>query len=146
MWKQEFDQATRRCKICSDAGILLSLSKHDRYCTYAKSTKRASLQFDGCLIRLKVAINNRISLLAITDKMHTRKCTVFPFHPWDSIEQRKQGVVLWVPHNIEELIRSATEQLDLPGESCVLSEDGGKILDVDMINDGQKLYLISETH
>ena len=71
---------------------------------------------------------------------------MFPFHPWDSIEQRKHGVVLWVPHNIEELIRSATGQLDLPAESCVLSEDGGKILDVDMINDGQKLYLISETH
>ncbi|KAK2652563.1 hypothetical protein Ddye_012419 [Dipteronia dyeriana] len=83
---------------------------------------------------------------SMIDKMHTRKCTVFPFHPWDSKEQRKHGVVLWVPHNIEELIRRATEQLDLPGESCVLSEDGGKILDVDMINDGQKLYLISETH
>ncbi|XWS11574.1 hypothetical protein CRYUN_Cryun37aG0009900 [Craigia yunnanensis] len=82
----------------------------------------------------------------ITDKMHPKKCTVFPFHSWDAKEQRRHGIVLWIPHTIEELVKTAAEQLDFPGDSCILSEDAGKILDVDMINDGQKLYLISETH
>ncbi|KAH9680112.1 Potassium channel SKOR [Citrus sinensis] len=79
------------------------------------------------------------------DKKHPRKCTVFPFHPWDEKVHRRHGIVLWVPHNIEELIKLAVDKLDFPGGHSMLSEDGGKILDVDMINDGQKLYLISET-
>jgi len=54
--------------------------------------------------------------------------------------------VLWLPHTIEELIKTAAEQLEIASCSCILSEDGGKILDVDMINDGQKLYLVTETH
>ena len=83
--------------------------------------------------------------MIITDKKHPRKCTVFPFHPWDEKVHRRHGIVLWVPHNIEELIKLAVDKLDFPGGHSMLSEDGGKILDVDMINDGQKLYLISET-
>ncbi|XVF23160.1 hypothetical protein REPUB_Repub13aG0013300 [Reevesia pubescens] len=82
----------------------------------------------------------------ITDKMHPKKCTVFPFHPWDAKQQRRHGIVLWIPQTIEELVKTAAEQLDFPGGYCILSEDAGKILDVDMINDGQKLYLIGETH
>ncbi|TKY56680.1 Potassium channel SKOR [Spatholobus suberectus] len=34
----------------------------------------------------------------------------------------------------------------ISGDSCILSEDAGKITDVDMIKDGQKLYLVHETH
>ncbi|KAK6127426.1 hypothetical protein DH2020_038815 [Rehmannia glutinosa] len=52
------------------------------------------------------------------------------------------------PHTIEELIKSASEQLEieLPDGSYILSEDGGKIVEVDMISDGQKLYMmINET-
>ncbi|XP_007023146.2 PREDICTED: potassium channel SKOR [Theobroma cacao] len=82
----------------------------------------------------------------ITDKMHPKKCTVFPFHPQEAKEQRRHGIVLWIPHTIEDLVKTAAEQLEFPDGSCVLSEDAGKILDVDMINDGEKLYLISETH
>ncbi|KAK8641622.1 hypothetical protein V6N13_011012 [Hibiscus sabdariffa] len=81
----------------------------------------------------------------ITDKIHPKKCTVFPFHPWDGKEQRRPGIVLRISHTVEELVATAAEQLHFAGASCVLSEDGGKILDVDLINDGQKLYLISET-
>ncbi|KAF8389706.1 hypothetical protein HHK36_024225 [Tetracentron sinense] len=81
----------------------------------------------------------------IQGKMHPRTCTVFPFHPWDPKEERKQGVVLWVPHTIEELIKMAVEQLKFSGGPCILSEDAGKILDVNMINDGKKLYLVNET-
>ncbi|KAL9316386.1 hypothetical protein ACSQ67_017387 [Phaseolus vulgaris] len=81
-----------------------------------------------------------------TDKMHAKKCTVFPFHPWDPEDNRRHGIVLWIPHSIEELIKSAAEQINISGDSCILSEDGGKINDVDMIKDGQKLYLVNETH
>ncbi|XP_056162796.1 potassium channel SKOR isoform X2 [Syzygium oleosum] len=79
------------------------------------------------------------------DKLHSRKCTVFPFHPWDPQEHRRHGIVLWVPDNIEELIRNALEQLNVPSASCILSEDAGKVLDTNMISEGQKLYLITET-
>ncbi|KAH0711313.1 hypothetical protein KY289_007272 [Solanum tuberosum] len=81
----------------------------------------------------------------ISDKLCPRKCTVFPFHPWESKDVRKHGIVLWIPQTIEELVITASEQLDFPSGSCILSEDAGKILDVDMIVDGQKLYLINES-
>lgn len=70
---------------------------------------------------------------------------MFPFHPWDPKEHKRPGIMLWVPQTIEELIKTATEGLQFSSESCILSEDGGKILDVDMISDGQKLYLLCET-
>lgn len=52
--------------------------------------------------------------------------------------------MLWVPNTIGELIILAAEHLQFPVASCILSEDAGKIIDVDTINDGQKLYLISQ--
>ncbi|XP_059318106.1 potassium channel SKOR-like isoform X3 [Lycium ferocissimum] len=61
----------------------------------------------------------------ISEKMHPRKCTVFPFHPWESKDVRKHGVVLWVPTSMEELVAAATEQLKFPSGSCILSEDAG---------------------
>ncbi|KAJ1410557.1 RmlC-like jelly roll fold [Sesbania bispinosa] len=81
-----------------------------------------------------------------TDKMHPKKCTVFPFHPWDPKEQRRNGIVLWVPQTIEELIKAAAEQIGFSRDCCILSEDAGKITDVDMIKDNQKLYLVHEKH
>ncbi|GAA0143110.1 ion channel [Lithospermum erythrorhizon] len=80
----------------------------------------------------------------ITDKVYRRKCTVYPFHPWDPKESRRHGVVLWIPHSIEELTATASEQLKFSSDSIILSEDAGKITDVNMINDGQKLYLVSD--
>ncbi|BFG25530.1 hypothetical protein CerSpe_118040 [Prunus speciosa] len=83
----------------------------------------------------------------LTAKMHPKKCTVFPFHPWEGKEQRRPGIVLWVPTTIQELIKKATELLEFSsGSFIILSEDGGKFLDVDLINDGQKLYVVSDTH
>ncbi|XP_008795354.1 potassium channel KOR1 isoform X2 [Phoenix dactylifera] len=79
----------------------------------------------------------------VQDKMHPRRCTVFPFHPWDSKEERREGVMLWIPCTMEKLIRSSREQLKSSG-SRILSEDGARILDVDMISDGQKLYLVAD--
>lgn len=80
-----------------------------------------------------------------TGNKHRIKCTIFPFHPWDTKEHREPGVVLWVGRTVEELITVASEKLNIADGSCILSQDGGKILDVDMIDNGQKLYLISET-
>ncbi|XP_010549862.1 PREDICTED: potassium channel SKOR isoform X2 [Tarenaya hassleriana] len=75
----------------------------------------------------------------LKDKIHRKKCTVYPFNP---NEKRKRGVVLWVPESMEELIKRAAEHLKIPEASCVLSEEDGMISDVDLINDGQKLYII----
>lgn len=79
------------------------------------------------------------------EKRHARKCTVFPYHPSEREDSRKIGVVLWVPQSIEELIREASEQLNISSCSCILTEDAGKIIDTDMISDDQRLYLMSET-
>ncbi|KAJ0987271.1 hypothetical protein J5N97_005627 [Dioscorea zingiberensis] len=79
----------------------------------------------------------------VTGHIIRRRCRVFPFHPWDSTETRIEGVMLWVPKTMEDLIKSSTEQLKCSG-SCILSEDGARILDVEMISDGQKLYLVSD--
>ncbi|KAM0917958.1 hypothetical protein ACQ4PT_009345 [Festuca glaucescens] len=81
----------------------------------------------------------------VRDKMHPRRCPVFPYHPWDADAKRKEGVVIWIPHTIDGLIRSAQEKLGLSG-SCwrLLSEDGATVQDVDMVNDGQKLYLVGD--
>ncbi|KAL8161187.1 hypothetical protein V2J09_012676 [Rumex salicifolius] len=76
------------------------------------------------------------------DKSHPRKCTVFPS---DCKENKKHGVVLWVPPTIGELIQIAAEKLNVPSSSSVLlTEDGGEILESDLIENCQKLYLISE--
>ncbi|XP_019177376.1 PREDICTED: potassium channel SKOR-like [Ipomoea nil] len=95
----------------------------------AKSAQLSKLP-PGCLEDLK------------DNKMTRKKCTVFPFHP-ESKDVKKPGVVLWVPGCVEELVKTASEQLSLRSGSFILTEDGGKIIDVDMISDGQKLYLIS---
>ncbi|KAL5721917.1 hypothetical protein ACHQM5_005502 [Ranunculus cassubicifolius] len=82
-----------------------------------------------------------------TDNVRRKKCTVFPFHPWDPKEKRKQGIMLWVPQSIDELVKVAREKLKATLDcSCIVSEDVGQILDVDMICDGQKLYLVPETN
>ncbi|KAL5721936.1 hypothetical protein ACHQM5_005518 [Ranunculus cassubicifolius] len=81
------------------------------------------------------------------DNVHRKKCTVYPFHPWDPKEKRKQGIMLWVPQSIDELVKVAREKLKATLDcSCIVSEDVGQILDVDMICDGQKLYLVPETN
>lgn len=70
---------------------------------------------------------------------------MYSSHPNDAKETRRHGIVLWVPRSIEELVRTAAEQLNVSEASSVLSEDEGKIIDVDLISDGQKLYLTVET-
>ncbi|KAJ0981246.1 hypothetical protein J5N97_009501 [Dioscorea zingiberensis] len=79
------------------------------------------------------------------DHIHRRRCTVFPFHPWDPEEKRKEGVMLWVPNTIEDLIKSSMEKLQCFSMcSYILSEDGARIHDVEMILHDQRLYLIPD--
>ncbi|KAL7614773.1 hypothetical protein Lser_V15G06872 [Lactuca serriola] len=79
------------------------------------------------------------------DKMSRKKCTVYAFQPWEIKDERKYGVVLWVPDTIDELMKTAAEhlKLELSTGFCIVTEDVGKILDVNMITDGQKIYLIT---
>ncbi|XWS48217.1 hypothetical protein CRYUN_Cryun13aG0055200 [Craigia yunnanensis] len=79
----------------------------------------------------------------IRGEMWKKKCTVFPFNPWHQKEERRQGVVLWVPQSMEELIKAAKEQLECGHASCILSEVGAKIIDTNMISDDQKLFLVN---
>ncbi|XP_054786421.1 potassium channel SKOR-like [Prosopis cineraria] len=83
-------------------------------------------------------------LLLSTDEIPRKKCTVFPFHPWDQKSDKREGVVLWVPKTIEELVQVAMKHLNSSSSSSILSEHGGKILDVDMISNDEKLFLVSE--
>jgi hyperpolarization activated cyclic nucleotide-gated potassium channel 4 len=84
-------------------------------------------------------------IIPLTDTMHPRRCSVFPNHPWDADANRKEGVALWIPHTIDGLIRSAQEKLSLSGSSLrLLGEDGARVQDVDMVHDGQKLYLVGD--
>ncbi|XP_027339894.1 potassium channel SKOR-like [Abrus precatorius] len=82
-------------------------------------------------------------MLQSTDEISKKRCIVFPFHPWVHKEDRKEGVVLWVPQSIEELIKEAMKHLEISNGSYILSEDGGKILYVDMIYNDEKLFLVS---
>ncbi|KAI4352081.1 hypothetical protein L6164_006367 [Bauhinia variegata] len=85
------------------------------------------------------------SIQGSRDGIPKKKCTVFPFHPWDNKEDRREGVVLWVPQSIEELIMAAMKHMNSSSASYILSEHGGKVLDVDMIDNNEKLFLVSET-
>ncbi|KAG6627699.1 hypothetical protein CIPAW_15G147500 [Carya illinoinensis] len=111
----------------------------------------ASIGGNKDLIKLlKVATTSQLSELSyrsqeIQDEIRQKKCRVFPFHPWDPKEERREGIVLWVPQSIQDLIQAAREQLKCSSGSCILSENGGKILDINMVTNDQKLYLVSET-
>jgi len=75
-----------------------------------------------------------------------KRCIVFRFHPWDQKADRKEGVVLRVPQSIQELIKEASKHLEIPNGSCILSEQSGKIVYVETINNDEKLFLVSEEH
>ena len=67
-----------------------------------------------------------------------------PLSSLDNLDGRRTGVVIWVPQNMDDLIRTAKEQLKVHNGSCILSENGGKVLDVRMISDNQNLFLVNE--
>lgn len=49
---------------------------------------------------------------------------------------------MWIPKTIDELIKSSQELLNCSG-SHILAEDGGRIFDVSVINDKEKLFLVA---
>ncbi|RZC59957.1 hypothetical protein C5167_021708, partial [Papaver somniferum] len=59
----------------------------------------------------KASASDSTSEIEVANKVKPRKCTVFPFHPWDPKEKRKEGVVLWIPTSVDELIRMAPSVL-----------------------------------
>ncbi|KAG6619781.1 hypothetical protein I3842_Q081600 [Carya illinoinensis] len=75
----------------------------------------ACIYGDKNLIKLlEVARTSQLSELSngaqeSRDELRQKKCTVFPFHPWDPKEERREGVVLWVPQSIQDLIKAARE-------------------------------------
>ena len=81
-------------------------------------------------------------LFPLTDEIPRKKCTVFPFHPSD--QNKREGIVLWVLQSIEELVKAAKKHLKCHDASCILSENGCKILDVTMISNNEKLFLVGE--
>jgi len=83
-------------------------------------------------------------MLQSTNEIPKKRCTVYPFHPWDHEAGKREGVVLWVPQNIEELIKEAGKHLETTNNSYILTEEGGKVLHVNMINNDEKLFLVSE--
>ncbi|PWA41542.1 Ankyrin repeat-containing protein [Artemisia annua] len=49
-----------------------------------------------------------------SDRKARRKCTIYPFQPWElPKDQNRYGVVLWVPDTIDELIETAVDHLKL---------------------------------
>lgn len=83
------------------------------------------------------------------ERIERRKCTVFPFHPREAkeVRSRKHGVVVWIPRDLQKLLETAAQELGLSDEASVviLSEDEARFTDIDMISDGQKLYLIIDS-
>ncbi|CAN8276058.1 unnamed protein product [Cochlearia groenlandica] len=83
------------------------------------------------------------------ERFKRRKCTVFPFNPREAKEEHitNHGVVIWIKSDLQRLIVTAAQELGISDDFTlvILSEEGGRITDIDMISDGQKLYLISCT-
>lgn len=70
-----------------------------------------------------------------------KRVTMFPFHPWATAETRTAGVVVWTPRTIEELLEMAVEQFG-GSRSFILNSEGGEIRCVDLIAEGDKLYIV----
>lgn len=83
------------------------------------------------------------------ERIERRKCTVFPFHPREAKEERnrKHGVVVWIPSDLHKLVETAAQELGISNEGSfvILSKDEGRFTNIDMISDGQKLYLTSDS-
>lgn len=98
-----------------------------------------------CKLPDEVTIAETVKVSHSSRKQEDKRCTVFPYHPWAPTEKRTHGIVMWVPQTIEELFDAATKQFGFCG-TCLLTEDAGEILQVDLIQNNQKLYVVDGTH
>lgn len=73
-----------------------------------------------------------------------RRCTVFACLPWIPLEERKHGVVVWVPDTIDSLLCMASQHFGHT-YNHVLNEDVGEILNTDIIRDSDKVYVIDDS-
>ena len=67
---------------------------------------------------------------------------MYAFPPWDS--SQRVGRLMWLPPTVKELIdslRTATERSDL---THVLTADGAEVTDMDLVVDGDKLYVMTD--
>jgi len=76
------------------------------------------------------------------EQVKAKICTVFPFHPWTPREKRRNGLVMWVPETIEALLQATAQHFGYVG-TMVLTEDAGEVLNVDLIQHNQKLYIVN---
>jgi len=76
------------------------------------------------------------------EQVKAKICTVFPFHPWTPREKRRNGLVMWVPETIEALLQATAQHFGSVG-TMVLTEDAGEVLNVDLIQHNQKLYIVN---
>ncbi|CAI9785063.1 unnamed protein product [Fraxinus pennsylvanica] len=71
------------------------------------------------------------SLDLVFYEMRQRRCTVFPRKPWGYREER----------SIED-IETAKEKLNFTSGCFILSGIGGKIVNISIVSDDEKLYLV----
>ena len=83
---------------------------------------------------------NRSDLL---DSGGERRCTVFACFPWKCKEERGFGVVLKVPHIILELLCRASQHFGCT-YTHVVNEDMGEILDIELIRDLDKVFVVNK--
>lgn len=97
-----------------------------------------------CKLSDGITIAETVTVSHCSRKQEDKRCTVFPYHPWAPREKRMHGIVMWVPQTIEELLDAAAKQFGFCG-TCLLTEDAGEILHVDLIQDNQKLHVVDGT-
>ena len=83
---------------------------------------------------------NRSELL---DSGSGRRCTVFACFPWKCKEERGFGVVLKVPLTILELLCRASQHFGCK-YTHVVNEDMGEILDIELIRDLDKVFVVNK--
>lgn len=79
--------------------------------------------------------------IAPTEECKRKRCTVYSCPPWNTSEEGKYGLVLWVPQSIDTLLHMASQHFGRT-YNLVLNQDAGEILSTDFIRDSEKVYMI----
>ncbi|KAI5063905.1 hypothetical protein GOP47_0020575 [Adiantum capillus-veneris] len=78
-----------------------------------------------------------------TDEGSKKRCTIFSCPPWTAPEDRKRGLVVWVPVTLNELLHIASQHF---GHACrhALNQDGGEFSSTELIRDSELVYVIDQ--